>query len=150
MSNSIIHHRLLDKESIPTEEQILAAIGSPTVELWHQIRTFLNDNYTFEPELHFLGHKYGWCYKYVRKGKTLCVLFPETGAFTVLVTLGKKEIEEFLNNPSTFNEDTQGIFSDARQYHDGKWIYKRILNHSDLQDVKSLVGIKKAPQSQPG
>jgi len=66
----------------------------------------------------------------------------------VLVTLGKKEIEEFLNNLSTFNKDTQDIFSNARQYHDGKWIYKRVLKYSDLEDVKLLIKIKKAPQSQ--
>ena len=93
MSNSIIHRRLDDRNSVPTEEQIMPAIGSSSVELWKRIRSFLKELYTFEPELHFYGSKYGWCYKYVRKGKTLCVLFPKTDAFTVLVVLGKKKLK---------------------------------------------------------
>ena len=143
MKNGTIYQRLLDRNCMPSEEQVLATLGTSAVESWVQIRKFLADNYDFQPELQFGGKKYGWCYKYRRKGKTLCVLFPETEAFTVLVTLGKKEIEKFTNSFSSFNKDTQEVFSKAYQYHDGKWVYKRVLNVSDLKDAQSLISIKK-------
>ncbi len=130
---------------MPTERKISTTIGSRGAKLWKQIRGFLEKNYDFQPELQFYGQKYGWCHRYRRKGKTLCTLFPEMKAFTVLVTLGKKEIEDVESSLSAFNRDTQKVFAEARQFHDGKWIYKRVLNKSDLDDIKSLITIKKRP-----
>ena len=145
MSNDNPYQRLLDEEETPTEGKISAAIGTRRAKLWEEIRGFLEKNYDFQPELQFYGPDYGWCYRYRRKGKTLCTLFPEMKAFTVLVTLGKKETDDVENNPSVFNKKTQKLFADTHQYHDGKWIYKRVLNKSDLADVKSLITIKKRP-----
>lgn len=137
------YQRLLDGEKKPSERSILAAIGTRGTKLWKQLRAFLKVNYDFKPELLFYGRKYGWCFKYARKNKTLCVLFPETRAFSVLVVLGKKEIAQFEENRLNFNEDTQRIFKTAYQYHDGKWLYKRVLNRSDVNDVITLVRMKR-------
>jgi len=135
--------RLLDGDKKPSERNILVTIGTRGTKLWKQLRAFLKVNYDFKPELHFYGRKYGWCYKYTRKNKTLCVLFPETKAFSVLVVLGKKEVAQFDEDFSQFNEDTQQLFKAAYQYHDGKWLYKRVLNKSDLMDVLKLIKIKR-------
>ncbi|MFQ5905031.1 MAG: DUF3788 domain-containing protein [bacterium] len=145
MSKNNAWRRLLDEKTTPTEKKISATIGPRVSRLWKQLREFLKDSYDFQPELQFLGRKYGWCYKYRRKGKTLCVLFPETKAFTVLITLGKKEIADFEGGFSAFSKDTQKLFADTRVYHDGKWLYKRVLTKTDLDDVKSLITIKKKP-----
>ena len=77
------------------------------------------------------------------KRQDLCTLFPEMKAFTVLVTLGKKEIDDVKKSLASLNRDTQKIFAEARQFHDGKWIYKRVLNKSDLDDIQSLITIRK-------
>jgi hypothetical protein len=74
-------------------------------------------------------------------------LFPEQKAFTVLVVFGKNEIEHFEINSSEFNKNTNETFEKAFQYHDGKWIYKRILSNEDLDDLKSLVLVKKKPKT---
>jgi len=146
MLNSGQYRRLLDKD-IPPDDHLLAhTIGENAMELWRRLRDFLRAHYDFEPELDFYGLKYGWCYKYRRKKKTLCVLFPETGAFTVLVTLGKRETEEVERTMSSFNDETQRIFRDAYQYHDGKWVYRRVLSEDDLRDVLSLIRIKRKPK----
>jgi hypothetical protein len=137
--------RLLDGENRPTEKAVLTALGTRASVLWKQLRAFLKANYDFKPELMFGGQKYGWFHKYRRKGKTLCVLFPESKAFTVLVVLGKKEIAQFEERSADFNEGTQMIFKSTRQYHDGRWLYKRVLNKSDLSDVVSLIRMKKGP-----
>jgi len=98
--------RLLDGDKKPSERSISVTIGTRGTKLWKQLRTFLKVNYDFKPELHFYGRKYGWCYKYTRKSKTLCVLFPETKAFSVLVVLGKKEVAQFEEDFAKFNENT--------------------------------------------
>jgi hypothetical protein len=136
--------RLLDGDKKPSERSILATIGTRSTKLWNHLRTFLKVNYDFKPELLFYGKKYGWCIKYARKKKTLCVLFPETKAFTVLVVLGKKEVAHFVKERSRYNEDTRRLFDTAYQYHDGRWLYKRVLIKSDLTDVLALIELKKA------
>lgn len=141
------YERMLDEARRPTDKVMLATLGTRASKLWKQLRAFLKVNYDFKPELTFGGQKYGWCFKYRRKGKTLCVLFPESKSFTVLVVLGKKEIAQFEERTSDLNKNTQMIFKSARQYHDGKWLYKRILNRSDLRDVISLIRIKRGVKS---
>jgi hypothetical protein len=137
------YERLIDEDKKPTERSILVAIGIRSSKLWKRLRAVLKVNYDFKPEFHFYGKKYGWCSKYTRKGKTLCVLFPEMKAFTTLVVLGKKEVVQFEENATSFNEDTQRLFKTAHKYLDGKWLYKRVLNKSDLEDVISLIRIKR-------
>ena len=139
--------RLLNGDRKPSERSILAAIGTRGSKLWKQLRAYLKVNFDFSPELLFGGQKYGWCYKYRRKNKTLCVLFPETKAFTVLVILGRKEVTQFETDLSKFNKDTLGLFKAARQYHDGKWLYKRVLNRSDLMDVLELIKMKRGKRT---
>ncbi|MEE9490475.1 MAG: DUF3788 domain-containing protein [Thermoplasmata archaeon] len=139
--------RLLDEDETPDEGSVLDTIGEPSAGLWSELRDFLRESYDFEPELVYYGKKYGWCYRYRRKKKTLCTIFPETGAFTVLVTLGKKEVEGVESILSTLNQETQRIFKEARQYHDGKWIYRRVLNEDDLADIVALLKVKKRPSS---
>jgi len=118
MSEKMLYKRLIDENTVPSERKIVATIGARSARLWKQIKEFLKMHYDFQPESHFYGQKYGWCYRYRRKGKTLCVLFPEAKAFTVLITLGKKEIEHFKQNFRSFNKDTKNVFTQAYQYHD--------------------------------
>ena len=138
----IKHARFLNGNKRPSERKILATLGTRSVRLWKQLRVFLKVNYEFRPELVFGGRNYGWCYKYRRKNKTLCVLFPETKAFSVLVVLGRVEVARFEEDIKNFNEDTRQLFKTTHQYHDGRWLYKRVLNKSDLKDVIALIKIK--------
>lgn len=146
MSNTAKYQRMLGGNAKPTERKIAATLGIRTTKLWKELRTFLKVNFDYTPELTFYGRTYGWCYRYRRKGKTLCVLFPELKAFSVLVVFGKKEIAQFNEKEFSFNKDTHSVFKNAYKYHDGKWLYKRVLNKSDLYDVKSLVIVKGKPR----
>ncbi len=140
------YQRLLDQKTRPSEREIEKFVGAAVLPKWKELRNFLSASYDFAPELIYYGVKYGWCFRYRRKGKTLCVLYPEKRAFTVLVTLGKEEIQEVKRNLSNFNADTLKVFTNAHQYHDGKWIYKRVLSRNDAEDVRQLISIKKKPK----
>lgn len=140
------YKRLLDEKRKPTEKGILSILGARRSLLWQQLRTFLGKNYDDRSELLFGGRKYGWCFKYRRNNKTLCGLFPENKAFSVLVVLGRQEIVLFEENIECFNDNTRRLFKSAHQYHDGKWLYKRVLNKSDLRDTISLIRMKKGPK----
>ena len=80
--------RLKDTTNEPTEEITINFIGKQASKTWIYLRQFIEENYDFKPETVFYGNKYGWTVRYRKSGKTLCSLFPEKGAFTVLVVLG--------------------------------------------------------------
>jgi hypothetical protein len=138
--------RMLDKEHTPTEKDITDYLGQDAAEAWNDIVAFLGDNYNFTPETVFGGKKYGWAVRYRRSGKSLCTLHPEKGAFTVLIVLGGKETEQTLADLPNFSPDVANLISGAKQYHDGRWLWLRVLNKDDTTDIKRLLQIKKKPQ----
>ncbi len=138
--------RMLDKENPPTAKDIADYLGKDAAETWNDITTFLAENYNFTPETVFGGKKYGWAVRYRRSGKSLCTLHPEKGAFTTLVVLGEKETEQTLAALSDFSPNVADTINSAKQYHDGRWLWLRILNKADTADIKRLLQIKKKPQ----
>jgi hypothetical protein len=138
--------RMLDKENPPTAKDIAGFLGKDAAEAWDDVTTFLAENYDFSPEAVFGGKKYGWAVRYRRSGKSLCTLHPEKGAFTVLVVLGGKETEQTLAALTEFSPSVADNISNAKQYHDGRWLWLRVLKKSDTADIKRLLQIKKKPR----
>ncbi len=137
---------MLDKESPPTAKDIADFLGKDAAAAWENITAFLAENYDFTPETVFGGRKYGWAVRYRRSGKSLCTLHPEKGAFTVLVVLGGKETEQALAALTEFSPDVADTISGAKQYHDGRWLWLRVLSQDNTADIKRLLQIKKKPQ----
>jgi hypothetical protein len=142
--------RMLDKAKTPTTKDIRDYLGKDAAAAWDDITAFLADNYNFTPETVFGGKKYGWAVRYRRSGKSLCTLHPEKGAFTVLVVLGGKETEQALAALSQFSPGVAETISGARQYHDGRWLWPRVLTKADTADIKRLIQIKKKPPKKKG
>ena len=141
------YQRMLDKEHEPSEKDIFGYLGNNAKEAWADIISFLKTNYDFLPELDFGGAKYGWSIRYRRSGKSLCTLYPEKGSFTILIVLGKKEVIEFKEKISDFSEAVIALFNNARQFHDGRWLWIRVLKKPDAEDVKRLLIIKRKPKN---
>lgn len=135
--------RMLDKNVPPTEAKILKTIGIPNA--WQDLKGFLEEHYDFQPELAFYGKKYGWTVRYRKSGKTLCSLFPETGAFSVLIVLGKKQATETLAKLDTFTPPVQKIIEETKQLHDGSWLWIRVFGSEQVEDIKSLLKLKRKP-----
>ena len=139
------YQRMLDKEHKPSQEEMLAYLGDRAGEAWRSIVTFLETHYDFAPEVDYGGGQYGWSTRYRRSGKSLCTLYPEKGAFTILVVLGKREVEQFEQHRAEYSTKTVELFTSARQLHDGRWLWIRVLNESDTQDVERLLVMKRKP-----
>jgi len=139
--------RMLDKETRPNNETILDMIGKTAGEAWTALTQYLGIEYDFKPETVFYGRKYGWTVRYRRSGRTLCSLFPEEGAFTVLIVLGKKEVEKVFGRESKLSESTKTLIRDTKQVRGGRWLWIRILTTDDITDIKHLLHIKKQPKS---
>ena len=135
--------RLLDEDHEPSEEEILAAIGAG--DLWLDLKEYIDQSYDFVPELIFYGKKYGWTIRYRKSGKTLISLFPEQGAFTALIVLGKKEGEKAAERLDELSPATRKLMRSVKQLHDGKWLWIRILEPTHVEDVKRLLATKRKP-----
>lgn len=139
------YDRLLNKEEMPSDTQIQMYIGS-RAKLWHEIHTYVNTHYDFKPELVFFTKKYGWTIRYRRSGKTLCYFFPEEDAFSLLIVLGAKEADNLEMMRSEINENIMTVFDRTEQLHDGRWMWVRILDQSDLESLILLLNTKKKPK----
>jgi hypothetical protein len=137
--------RMLDEDHEPSEKEILAAIGAR--DLWLDLKEYIDQSYDFGPELVFYGKKYGWTIRYRKSGKTLVSLFPEHGAFTALVVLGKKEGEKAAETLDELSSATRDLIGNAEQLHDGKWLWIPILEPAHVDDVMRLLAAKRKPKA---
>jgi len=141
----MLYQRMLDKAQEPSEGDILIQLGNSS-SLWFDIRSCLDQMYDFVPELVFYGKKYGWTIRYRKSGKTLCSLFPEKDAFTILVVLGKNEVGKVDSAIDQLNPNVRSIFENADQYHDGRWLWIRVFSNEDVESIKFLLTKKRKPK----
>jgi hypothetical protein len=145
MANNLLYQRLLDKECKPGIKIIQKTIGKTAKAAWNSLQRFINKNYELTPETVFYGSNYGWALRYRKSGKTLCCFFPEEGAFSVLIVLGRKEIEKAMNMLCEFTSSTKEVVLNTPQLHDGRWLWIRIIRVDETYDIKNLIRIKRRP-----
>lgn len=146
MKKTIQYERLLNKEVVPSENDIKKYIGQK-INLWNKTHQYVKNNYDYEPELIFWTKKYGWTVRYKRKGKNLCYFFPENGSFSILIVLGKKESEKVELQKDILNDNVRNVFTKTEQLRDGKWMWIRILDNTDVNSFIILLNAKKKPKS---
>ena len=143
---SSIPERLYAKEKEPSEEAMREFIGARFAEDWINLKEFLKEYYDFNPETVFYGKKYGWTIRYRKSGKTLCSLFPEDSNFTVLIVLGKKEVEKVEKILKELSAALRKQFNSTDQLHDGRWLWIRMSSTRSLSDIKKILQIKRKPK----
>ncbi|HNS45179.1 MAG TPA: DUF3788 domain-containing protein [Alphaproteobacteria bacterium] len=145
----MVYERLIDKNAPPSDAEMVTVIGPPLAEGWTELRRFLAETYEIEPLLQYGGPRYGWNLQHRKGGRPLCEMYPENGAFTALVILGKKELEQALEKRETFGALVQQALVNTPRYHDGCWMYLRVSDpqtcQQDVQDIEQLVLMKKKP-----
>ena len=139
------YERLLNKGNKPSKDEIEKNIGE-RLSHWLEIHQYIEKNYDFTQELVFFTKKYGWAVRYRRQGRTMAYFFPEQGAFSVLLILGKKEAEVANLFKAKLNKEVQTVFDNTEQLHDGRWVWIRVLTTSDIDDIKRLLPLKRKPK----
>jgi len=135
--------RMLDDSHQPTNAQILNTIRKKTA--WIKLHKYIDENYDFIPETVFYGKKYGWTIRYRKSGKTLISLFPEHGAFTALVVLGKNELDKVLEIIEELSDSTRDLINKTERLHDGCWLWIRIHKVAEIKDIIRLLIVKRKP-----
>lgn len=144
-----MYERMMDKTSQPTDLDMITTIGNPVDSAWTALRQFLQDNYRIIPIFNSGGKKYGWNLQYRWKSRPLCEMYPEYGSFTVLVILGKAELEQALVKIDNYSPTIKMSLLESPRYHDGCWMYMRVKDQrtclQDVQSIEQLILIKKKP-----
>jgi hypothetical protein len=134
----------LDKEHLPTSEEIQAALG-PAWIAWESLNQYLSEHYpSHQSDLTFGGKKYGWNVGYRRSGKTLVSLFPQQGGFVAQVVLGKDAAEKAL--ALDLSPGVRKAVEETPQLHDGRWLFLRVENETEAADIRRLLGVKAKPK----
>ncbi|SCG82447.1 hypothetical protein DW1_0839 [Proteiniborus sp. DW1] len=138
--------RMFNENIKPNEESMKKFIEEKNVvELWDKLINFIEHNYKLDKYINYGGKKYGWEIHYKYGKKTIISIHPERRAFTVLFTFGKKELESFNSIKDQVGKATLDLVDGTKHYHDGKWIWLRVTDNEQLNDVLILLKIKKKP-----
>jgi hypothetical protein len=138
-------NRMLDKSHPPTEEEIGAFIGQPAGQYWSALGSFVCETYNIIPEWKFEGAKSGWALYCRKSGRALLTLAPDSDGFNALVVLGAKEAGEALAQAQIFGANVRERLETAQVFHDGRWLFIRVQNERDVQDIQQMLLIKKRP-----
>jgi hypothetical protein len=128
---------------------MINVIGPPLSEEWIALRRFLVETYDIVPVFNSGGKRYGWNLQHRIGRRPLCEIYPEHGSFTVLVVLGKAELDQALHRIESFGPTVRQALVETPRYHDGCWMYIRVSDpltcQRDVQDIEQLILIKKRP-----
>ena len=131
--------RMLDKSVIPEFSEMTAWCGTAG-ELFVRLNTWLFDTLKTQSKVVFpYGNHYGWGMGHYQKKKLWCNVFPETGAFTVMLRLSN---QQFVSVYEGLQPETQEIIDHKYPCGDGGWIHYRVTNEAAYADICTLLKAK--------
>ncbi|MDD3243495.1 MAG: DUF3788 family protein [Eubacteriales bacterium] len=133
--------RISAEESAPSYEEMTAHCGAAAA-FFTAFNSALSDTWDTEQILRNpYGKKYGWGVGHRRKGKHLCDVFPEVGAFTLMIRLSNAQMDTVLSGLSA---RAQREWEGKYPCGDGGWLHFRVCTQADLEDALVLMQAKMA------
>ena len=130
----------------PTEKQMLKLLGKKA-PFWSSLREYLANNYPeCIPVFTMEGKDKSYTIRYRKSGKTLVTLYPSSKSLTVLVVLGKKEVAKVEQFEDKLSKKICDLFHNAKQYHDGRWLWIQPSTKKDIESIKMLLTVKRRPK----
>ena len=125
----------------PGFAQICAYVENPC---WDSLNGYLQDTYTVKPTIEYsrCSAAPGWNVKYKKSGRSLCVLYPDNGFFTCLVSIGAKEAPEAELLLSACTEYTQNLYWNVQLFNGSRWLMILVTSEDTLEDVKKLISTR--------
>jgi len=138
-----MYERMLNKEIVPTEDNIKEFIGENAVKNMDLLKYSLEKVMKISTELRFpYGNKYGWGYKFSDdKNKHLLDLFFEKGSINIMLrTVIKTKIE--IEKYNKLSEEGKQYWENKYPCGNGGWIHYRVKNKKHLKDIGIFLSIK--------
>jgi hypothetical protein len=133
---------LTDKDVFPNEEVIFDNIGN-SVKFWKPLFEFLHTSHPdFKEEWRYYKDGNSWLMKVTRKSSTVFWLSVIANGFRITFYFGDKA--ESLIVQSSIREERKQQFLSGKHYGKIRGITVHPQSPDDLEDIKTLIGIKLA------
>jgi hypothetical protein len=137
-----MYERMLNKNIIPSENDIKEHIGKKSFENIELIKSGLRKIFNINFELKFpFGNNYGWGYKFSDGKRHLFYLFFEKNSITIMLQINgiKTEIENY----NKLSEEGKNYWINRYPCgENGGWIHYRIINKKQLKDIEIFLTIR--------
>lgn len=127
------------------KEQLIALLPKETLSLWDDLTAAIDTLYDVD---RLWDKGFGdWTieYKYRRGGKTLCTFYAKEDAARLLIVYGKVEREKFEKIRASISKPLQDIYDHTDSLHDGKWLWIPLDSNALVEDILSMLIIKRRP-----
>ena len=129
------------KQGEPSLEELGHGVGSP---FWGELHSFLRESYGVSPAVEYSGCSLapGWNVKYRARGRALCTIYPDTGTFTCMISIGQKEAPAMELALPGLTAYVREVYQNSRHSRMGRWLMIRVSGPEILEDVKTLLRIR--------
>lgn len=137
-----------DASRRPGPEEIGAYVDC---SLWEELLAYMEEQYQLKPVIEYSGCSAapGWNIKYKKAGRGLCTLYPEQGGFTVLVVIGEREREQTEGVLPSCTEYIRNLYLSTKVGMGQRWLMIDVRDWEILEDVKTLISMRRQPGSSP-
>ncbi|WP_245570815.1 DUF3788 domain-containing protein [Anaerovorax odorimutans] len=114
--------------------------------IFTQFYNFINNEYKAICKIEYSKDVWarGWNIKLRKTGKSLCVIYPKEGYFTVLVVIGTKEKERVNDLLPQLSDQIQKIFHNTKEGNGQRWLMIDLVDNGCLyQDTLKLIQIRR-------
>lgn len=127
----------------PLVNELSAYVGN---DLFHRFYQFMMEEYQALCKIEYSKDVWfpGWNIKFKKAGKSLCVLYPQKGFFTVLVVVGRKEKELVENLMPQFSDEMRRLYRDTKEGNGQRWLMIALSADTPLyRDTLRLIRIRR-------
>ena len=134
-----MYERMLNKSEAPTIDSMTAYCGAAAT-MFTELNERLSAEYGTTQAIVFpYGNSYGWGISHKRKGKLVCNVFPEDGAFTVMLRLTNTQFMSVYDRLGVY---AKNYIDNKYPCNDGGWIHYRVTDKEQFADILTLLAVK--------
>ena len=134
-----MYERMLNKSEVPTIDSMTAYCGAEAAR-FTELNERLSAEYGTTQAIVFpYGNSYGWGISHKRKGKLVCNVFPENGAFTVMLRLTNTQFMSVYDRLGVY---AKNYIDNKYPCNDGGWIHYRVTDKEQFADILTLLAVK--------
>lgn len=132
-----------DMSHAPSLEEIDDYIGLPLFDTFCQ---YMDTEYKAIRKIEYSKDVWarGWNVKFKKAGKSLCVVYPKNGYFTVLVVVGNKEKEHVENQLLHLSKEIRELYQNTKEGNGQRWLMIDVYSDDCVYgDVLQLIHIRR-------
>ena len=132
---------LNDKNTKPTDAVFKSKVGS-AFKYYKEIENHILKNYdSIKKEWKYYGQKNGWLLKIFYKNRNLLFIIPSKSFFRIVFVFGDRAVKTI--EESEIKDYLKEAIKAARKYAEGRSLSIDIKDDIYIEDIKSLIEIKK-------